>query len=264
MPSTPVPKLQLRKNSSFFQVIRKLQHEGKAIPPKWLDSSLRNEKLFSPLALSKASVGIEREIEQALYGYYKSLKTGALPLQKVLGNSPRIAFTFKNEHIDAVTVKELYQQLSLKLLHSSEGLELELTPEQFAQIRPSISHLMYFHGNQTLTSAPYFMGGIANIVLFQWGNLFGVAKFTASPSEKAIIGNLLIYFEDLEDRTMEECVFEYQQQHGQLIKELTAPALIMPEPIPVPTTVIETPEPSLTVPTLSLRLTPPLPWSKEK
>lgn len=257
-PSAP----QLRKHSTLLQSIARLQHEGNTIPPNWLDSTLHNAELFSPLALSKAHDNIEREIEQALYENNKLYKKNSSPLQKILNPTPRAIFNFANAAIAAVTVKELYQQIYIKSLHRAKGIELTLTAQQFAQLRPSLTHIMCFHGNQALTGSPYFEGGIPNIVLFQWGNLLGIAKFTAAPSEKVIKGDLLVYFEDLQDRTIEECAVKYQHQHRQLIKQITAPALILPQPIAPAPSIIATQEPLVTVPTISLGMMPSASWNK--
>jgi hypothetical protein len=252
--STPALRLRKPSATSFAHILANLHRQGKPIPPKWLDSTIRNERLFSTLALSAKYGPIEREIECALYDFHKITKAGKFPVQKLLENSKRVVFTFTNAAIDAVTVKALYQQLQQKIAQRNKGIELTLTPQQFAEIRPSITHLMYLHGNQTLTGAPYFIGGVPHVFFFQWGNLLGVARYTAAPSEK-VVPDLLIYFEDLEERTLEEAMQEYQKQHPQFIKTITAPELIMPQPTPAPRA-IYAPDQHIHVPTFSLRPTP--------
>lgn len=254
--------LLLPNSKQFLETLAKRERQGKSIPPKWLDSSLQYDKALSSLGLSSKHGSIERAVEQALQSYHKSLTTKKFPLQKILENTQpqRVVFTFENEDIDAVTVKELYDELYKKLEHRETGIEITLTAEQFAEIRPTLTHIINIHGNQALTSAPYLEGGTLNVVFFQWGNLLGVIKYTAAPSEKVVKGDLLTYFEDLQDRTFEQALLGYQKEHQTLIKTITTPELIMPKPIIAPPTIIAEP-PTITVPTLSLHLTPSTPWS---
>lgn len=256
--SIPPPALQLRRSTSLLHTIARLQHEGNPIPSKWLD--VPNDELLSPLALSKTHGGIERAVEQALYDHHKASKQNSFPLQKVLQNTPNKVFTFEDADVDAVTVKELYQQLSTKLQYSSLGVTLSFTPEQFAMLRPSMLHLMYFYDKQALTGASIFLGNVANVMFFQWGRMLGIIKYFKMPGEQAIKDNSLVYFEDAKNRTIEQFVMEYQNKHHG-IQQIIAPTLILPELIVNPP-VITTPEPAVSVPTLSLRLTPPWPVSK--
>lgn len=255
--SNTTPALQLRKIPYFLQLLFRLFRHSKPISPQLFDSSIKTDKSVSaPLGFSSTKSIIEREIENGLYDYYKASHHQAISLQKLFKNPKKwIAFTSEDQGISAVTVTELYQQLEKKLLNQDKGLELMLTPQEFAAIRPTIARIMYFHGNQALTSAPYFAGGIPQFVYFQWGNFLGVAKYASIGGERSSKGNVLVYFEELRERTLEECVLKHQNEQAQLVKEINAPKLVLPG-IMVPQDSVIAPAPSVTVPTLSLRLTP--------
>jgi hypothetical protein len=82
-----------------------------------------------------------------------------------------------------------------------------MSTQQFFQLKTLLAHeIIFFHGNQLLTGAPYFAGGVPHIDFLQWGNLFGIVKYEELLGENAIDGNIMIYFEDMADRTLSECI----------------------------------------------------------
>lgn len=103
-------------------------------------------------------------------------------------------------------------RLKTMLADSPKGIELTLTPTEFLTLKNNINELLYFHGNQVLTGAPFFAGGVPHIDFFQWGNLMGVVKNEELPGEKIITGNILIYFEDMKDRNLMQCIQDYQRR----------------------------------------------------
>lgn len=124
---------------------------------------------------------------------------------------------------------------------STHGLSLQLKPEEFLQFRAAtVNELILYHGNQFLTGAPFHPGGIPYTLYFQWGNLFGVAKYQVLPDEKNIKGNVLIYFEDMQERQLDDCVHHYQLEHR------PEPA---PRPTPAPAPTFRSP---FTIPKLTL------------
>lgn len=107
-----------------------------------------------------------------------------------------------------------------------------------------LHELLYWHGNQSLTGAPYFLGGLQPVYFFQWGNLMGVVKYEELLGEKDTDGNILIYFEDLKDRTLQQAIEHYLQ---------AAPKIILqPAPVIQPPAPHLTPYSTLSVPRLTL------------
>jgi hypothetical protein len=242
---TPAQQLHKLSPNDALQLLARLEQEGKPIPRELL-----NFAKYGKYPLSITHDTIEREIEYALHNFYEHRPSYLERQLKKLGG---VNLNLKNASTIAITIKQLYQQVYYDVLKQGKGIELHLTQQQFAEIRPIISKIMYFHGNQTLTGAPYFMGGVPHVFFFQWGNLLGVIRYTSAPTEKALIGDLLVYFEDLEDRTFEETMQEYEKHHPTFIKTVTVPELIMPKPIAAPPTIIASNN-DVVVPTL--RLTP--------
>lgn len=94
-----------------------------------------------------------------------------------------------------------------------------LSKRQFLSFRRyTIQDLIFWHGNQFLTGAPFYLGGIHHVIYFQWGNYFGIIKLMNIPGERAGTGNLLLHFEELKERTLEQCVFQYQKHEQEQIK----------------------------------------------
>lgn len=114
----------------------------------------------------------------------------------------------------------LKKRLDTMVKAPTDHVILSMTPEQFEELKTySVPELILYHGNQFLTGAPHIIGGIPYTIFFQWGNLFGVAKYVIMAEEKALKSNLLIYVEDMQDRAINQCVKDYNK-HQTLDKEL--------------------------------------------
>lgn len=134
----------------------------------------------------------------------------------------------KNE-LPTINADEIYERIKLMLEHEGQHIEFLITPEQLA---PNFNHIIKHHGNHFLTGAPFMHGGVPYIMLFQWGNLFGVIKFIELDDEKALKANILIYFEDMADRTLEECVADYKQKEMKLLDKMPEPVICTPQVMP--------------------------------
>lgn len=73
-------------------------------------------------------------------------------------------------------IENLRRRLTLMLNITNHGIQISLTPAQFMQLKNSLGELLFLHGNQVLTGAPFFPGGVPHVDFFQWGNLMGVVK----------------------------------------------------------------------------------------
>lgn len=134
------------------------------------------------------------------------------------------SFLLPHEIINDEAIKQLKKRLIAMLMQKKSHSVIHLTQKQFLQFKQMTIHeLIYWHGNQFLTGAPFFPGGIPPILFIQWGNFFGVVKFVILPGEKALKANILIYFEDMQERDLETCVHDFEhnlQQDLKLQKEL--------------------------------------------
>lgn len=110
-------------------------------------------------------------------------------------------------------LKQLRNQVA-QLLHKSDKIRLKINPKQLFQLRALLAdQLIYYHGNQFLTGAPYYQGGIPHIDFIQWGNLFGVVEYEEILGETAEKGNILIHFEKVADNTVTQLIQQYSHQY---------------------------------------------------
>lgn len=143
------------------------------------------------------------------------------------------SFIKPQDDLTASNIQVMYRRLNLMLASTSRSVELPLTPAQFLALKNTFGELIFYHGNQVLTGAPFFAGGVPRVDFFQWGNLMGVVKYEELLSEKGIDGNFLIHFEDMKDRTMLQCIQDYQLHQRQALtaqSQEAAPISTTPRP----------------------------------
>lgn len=117
-----------------------------------------------------------------------------------------------SEQFNAESIKQFKKRLNL-FLQQKTSVIFSLTQEQFEKFKElNIHELIFLHGDQLLTNAPFIPGGLPPVIYFQWGNLFGVVKYVILAGEKALKANLLIYFEDSQERNLDQCVLDYQNK----------------------------------------------------
>ena len=130
------------------------------------------------------------------------------------------SFLLPHEILNPDIVMKLKRRLQILLQSKSAKLEVKMTPEQFLDFKIATQQeMILYHGNQYLTGAPFHPGGIPHIIYFQWGNLFGVAKYVILAEEKALKSNVLVYFEDRQERELQECINDYNHQHLEKLEE---------------------------------------------
>lgn len=147
-------------------------------------------------------------------------------------------FLLPHEEMNLEAIQSLKQRILASLSQKHKSVVFTLTQKQFLEFKTyTINELIFWHGNQFLTGAPFFPGGIPPVIYFQWGNLFGVVKYVVLPSEKTLKANLLVYFEDMEERDLDQCVHEYQNQMEKNINlqnEIAQQHTITPKPTLMP------------------------------
>ena len=133
-------------------------------------------------------------------------------LQRYTGeNKYHTSFLLPHEIVNHEAIKLLKKRLQLMLLNQpKKSATLNVTPKQFLEFKETgMQELIFWHGNQLLTGASMFPGGTPPVLFFQWGNFFGVVKYVVLAEEKSLKANLLIYFEDRQDRELDQCVQDY-------------------------------------------------------
>ena len=206
------PTLKNQPNSYAYKDLLVNFADGKPISPELANFLLRHEKALSGHLL-----------DPALKYYLK-------PYHKM--HEETHSFLMPTEKLTRENLALLKKRLDIMLQARGAHAQFHMTPEQFTLLKQAgYPELILYHGNQFLTGAPFIPGGIAPILFFQWGNLFGVAKYVIMAEERTLKSNVLIYFEDMQERYLEKCVNDYVQIHQlelkdeqqQLLNQLKAP-----------------------------------------
>ena len=123
------------------------------------------------------------------------------------------SFLLPHEIINKDAIEKLKKRLQIFLKEKHTRAVINVTQEQFLQFKQvNVAQLIFWHGNQLITGAPFFPGGIPPVIYFQWGNFFGVVKYVVLASEKTLKANVLIYFEDMQERNLDRCVLDYEKE----------------------------------------------------
>ncbi|OGT47287.1 MAG: hypothetical protein A3E83_00705 [Gammaproteobacteria bacterium RIFCSPHIGHO2_12_FULL_41_20] len=124
----------------------------------------------------------------------------------------KATFLLPHEKLKPSDIPALRKHIQFFLREAANRVAMQFTQQQFLQFKEyTIQDLIYWHGNQFLTGAPFYPGGIPPLIFFQWGNLFGIVKYLVLAEEKALKANILIYFEDMQDRDLNQCVQNYNK-----------------------------------------------------
>lgn len=152
-----------------------------------------------------------KEFDPIIKYYLQSIKTHK--------DKYHASFLLPHEILNFESIEKFKKRLSLFLRENAKQVFVRFTPQQFEALKTYQPHeVILWHGNQFLTGAPFFPGGIPPVIYFQWGNYFGVVKYVILPGEKALKANLLVYFEDMQERDLDQCVLDYTKKFD---KELT-------------------------------------------
>lgn len=177
-------------HSSSADILRCFAH-GKPLSCDQLNFLEWNQKLLS------------KEFDP-VYKYYIEKEK-----QKRLTNN---SFLMPLHELTFDSYTQFKKRLHLFLQQKKDHIELQFTPEQLLKFKEiGAPELIFYHGNQFLTGAPFFPGGIPPVLFFQWGNLFGVAKYVLLAEERNLHANVLVYFEDMQERDLNQCVLDYQK-----------------------------------------------------
>lgn len=158
-----------------------------------------------PLSADQLNFLSRHEKTLSQYGLDPALKYYLKPFYKK--DADHHSFLMHREKMDATAAKELRERLKMVLTDKGQHVKLHMTPTQFMEFKNAAApSLIFFHGNQFLTGAPFYLGGIPHVIYFQWGNYFGIAKYVVLAEEKALNSNVLIYFENMHERLLEQCI----------------------------------------------------------
>lgn len=168
--------------------------DGKPLNSDQLNFLLRHEKTLETHSLDL--------VFKYYLGAHKTAPTQALP------------FTLPNFKLDTNSVHQIKNTIQTLLNKNLKHVDLKMSMEQFLQFKAvGIHELVYWHGPQFLSQTTPFPGAAPQVIYLQWGKLFGVVKLNNLVESHILDGNLLIYFEDMDLRSLNQCVLDYTSHH---------------------------------------------------
>lgn len=121
-------------------------------------------------------------------------------------------FLLPHEEMNFEAIQALKKRIHATLRNKFSHAIIKINQKQFLTFKQLAVHeLIFWRGNQFLTGSPFYPSGIPPVIFFQWGNLFGVVKYLVLSAEKTLKANILVYFEDLQDRELEQCVNQFNE-----------------------------------------------------
>jgi hypothetical protein len=126
-------------------------------------------------------------------------------------NKLAASFLLPSEELNAETIRLLKKRLSLFLQKKLTHACVSFMQNQFlAFIALNKHELIFWDNNEFLKGAPLFPHGLPPVFYFQWGNLFAVVKYVMITKEAVLKPNIIIYFEDRQDRDLKQCIHDYE------------------------------------------------------
>lgn len=185
-----------------------------------------------------------------LISHEKTLSSHALDLviKYYLGSrlhnpDKSLSFTIPKEKIKHANAHEIRDAVANLLKYHLSHIDLKMTAEQFFQLKAAgFREIIFWHGPQFLTRTSQFNNAAPLIFYFQWGKLFGVVKMNAHVDQFDLDGNVLIYFEDMDLRSLNQCILDYaaktclqpshhiQPAHTDILTLEDAPHSTLPRP----------------------------------
>ncbi len=204
------PQLLHQPYANSIAAILHRFEDGKPLNSEQLNFLLRNEKIL-----------INHDLDLVFKYYLKQhtqTPTHDLPL-----TLPHIKLDLQNTHQIKDAVNTLLKE---KLTH----VDLHMTVDQYLQFKAvGIHELIYWHGPQFLSRTSPFPTATPQVVYIQWGKLFGVVKMNTLDNSYILDGNVLVYFEDMQLRSLNQCVLDYMQHHKLELKPEPQHALTLEE-----------------------------------
>lgn len=182
------PILTNKINSSYISDILKTFENDKPLSGEQINFLARHEKVLSSYAL-----------DPVISYYLKPNKA-----------KKELMFDLAEKKITALTLQHIKQHVQQLLTSNLDHVDLKMTLDQFQHFKTiGIHELIFWHGNQFLTGAPFFPGGIPHLIYVQWGDLFGVVKLQLISAEKKLKGHVRLYLETRKERTLYQCIKDY-------------------------------------------------------
>lgn len=126
-----------------------------------------------------------------------------------------LEFTIPSEKLDQFNFHQLKEVVHNLLEHNLSHVDLNMSLEQFKQFKVAGLHeIIYWHGPQFLTRALPSHNMLPRVIYLQLGQYFGVVTIKAVVERLVFSGNVNIYFEYINDRSLNQCILDYAKKHA--------------------------------------------------
>lgn len=188
------PSLIPQPHDRWIANILELFEDGKPLSSEQLNFLLQNEKILK-----------KHELD-LVFKYYLRAHSDQ-PDQEV-------AFTLPPEKLNIDTLHEVRETIEVLLDDSITHIDLKMTLDQFMQFKSTCrNEMVIWHGPKFMPRTFAFPNATPRIIYIQWGKLFGVVKLHMYADNMLYDGYLLVYFEDMTLRSLNQCVLDYAQHH---------------------------------------------------
>jgi hypothetical protein len=131
----------------------------------------------------------------------------------------RTSFLLPHEIINRESIQQLKKRIDIFLKEKKRHAVIQLTKKEYELFKYYIQQeLVIWHGNPTKAPIPFFPQGIPAVLYFKWGHVFCAVKYVAVPDGNMLRSNILVYFEDMDNRDLNQCVYDYNLNFKNEIK----------------------------------------------
>lgn len=128
----------------------------------------------------------------------------------------KASFLLPHEELNADDIKKLEERIRANLKNTYSHVAVEMNEKQYSQFkRHAMAELIYWNGQEFISGARFYVGGVMPAIYFQWAEFFCVWKYAMLHEEKRLRHTSMIYFEALRNRNLNQCVNEYKAHQQQ-------------------------------------------------
>lgn len=136
-------------------------------------------------------------------------------LQKAYDKQSKFRETFllKDEILNFEAIQALKKRLLEALKTQKDHLVVPMSLQQLNKFRKlNENTIHYYHSNILIAAHFFYPRGVPPVIYFSWGKYFGVIKYVISAYLSKIETSVLVYFENMENRNLNQCINDYSQQ----------------------------------------------------
>lgn len=188
------PSLKYKLEPGSFTSLLRAYQDSKPLTCDEVNQLWRNENLLS-----------SAKLDPVLHYYLKHLHKK--PAKKLTMHLPANQMT-------KLSFQELKKAIFELLQDNLSHVDLDMTFEQYLKFRVlGLDELIFYHRFEFFTRSPLLAGSLPELLYFQWGKVFAVARFDFSHPENNLKGEVHLYLEEMHDRHLYQCIKEYTEQH---------------------------------------------------